>query len=70
MGRLAALSIFSSIGFTIGFLTYLAFPTISILASNAVPSILLGNVFIGAIAAGVAGLAASLALVTRWARKS
>lgn len=70
MGRLAALSIFSSIGFTIGFLAYLAFPTISILASNAVPSILLSNVFIGAIAAGVAGLAASLALVTRWARKS
>ncbi len=70
MGRLAALSIFSAIGFTIGFLAYLAYPIVSIWTSNAVPSILLSNVFIGAIAAGVAGLAASLTLVTRWARKS
>ncbi len=69
MGRLAALSIFSIIGFTLGFLAYLAFPTMSTLAVKAVPSLLLSQFFIGAVASGVIGLVASLVLVTRWARK-
>ncbi|MFQ5940510.1 MAG: hypothetical protein ACE5KA_02270 [Nitrososphaerales archaeon] len=69
MGRLAALFIFSAIGFAIGFLAYLAHPTISTWAFNAVPSLLLSQAFIGAVGSGIAGLVASLILVIRWAKK-
>lgn len=69
MGRLAALSIFSAIGFIIGFLGYLAYPTVLIWVSSAVPSLLISQAFIGAVASGTAGLVASLILVMRWAKK-
>ena len=41
MGRFAALSIFSAIGFTIGFLGYLSYPTVVTWIINAVPSLAL-----------------------------
>ncbi|MBE43803.1 MAG: hypothetical protein CMO16_01305 [Thaumarchaeota archaeon] len=67
MGRFAALSIFSAIGFTIGFLGYLSYPTVVTWIINAVPSLLFSQAFIGAIVSGMVGLIASLALVIRWA---
>jgi hypothetical protein len=69
MGRFAALFIFSAIGFTIGFLGYLASPTVYNWLSNAVPNVVLNQVFIGAIATGVAGSIASATLINRWSKR-
>ena len=70
MGRLAALSIFSAIGFAIGFLGYLSHPTVLALEFTGVLSLLLNPVFIGAFTSGSVGLIASLVLVLRWAKKA
>ena len=69
MGRLAALAIFSAVGYTIGFLGYLAYPTFSTWVFTGIPSLLLSQAFIGAVASGMAGLIATLALVIRWSKK-
>lgn len=69
MGRVAALFIFSAIGFSIGFLGYLASPTVYEWLANSVPSIAVSQALIGAIVSGAAGSAASLVLITRWSKK-
>ncbi len=69
MGRFAALFIFSAIGFSIGFLGYLASPTMYSWLSKSAPSIALNEVFIGAIVAGIAGSIASMTLVIRWSKR-
>jgi len=69
MGRFAALSIFSAIGFSIGFLGYLASPTVYNWLSNSVPSMVLNQVFVGAIASGVACSIASIMLINRWSKR-
>jgi len=69
MGRFAALFIFSAIGFSIGFLGYLASPTMNSWLSNSVPSLALNEVFIGAIVAGIVGSIASMTLVIRWSKR-
>jgi hypothetical protein len=52
MGRLAALSIFSLLGFTIGFLVYLAHPTVSSWIINSVPNLLISQTFVGSAPSG------------------
>ncbi|MFQ5969146.1 MAG: hypothetical protein ACE5J2_01440 [Nitrososphaerales archaeon] len=73
MGRFAALSVFCIIGFAIGFLGYLAYPTVwswlSNTLPNALPNLVPNPVFIGAIISGVAGAVASTFLVIRWSRR-
>jgi len=69
MGRFAALSIFSAVGFSIGFLGYVASPTVYNWLSNSVPSILLSQVFIGAIVSGIASSIAAIMLVIRWSKR-
>ncbi len=70
MGRFAALFIFSAIGFSIGFLGYLASPTLYSWLSNSFPSMALNGVFTGAIVAGIAGSIASMTLVIRWSKRT
>ena len=69
MGRFAALFIFSAIGFSIGFLAYLASPTVYNWLASSVPSVVLNQVFVGAVASGIAGSIASLMLVNRWSKR-
>lgn len=69
MGRFAALSIFSAIGFSIGFLGYLASPTVYNWLSSSVPSIILNQVFIGALVSGIAVSIAAIMIVTRWSKR-
>jgi len=69
MGRFAALSIFSAVGFSIGFLGFLASPTVYKWLSS-VPTAILNEVFIGAIVSGIAGSIASIMLVIRWSKRS
>lgn len=73
MGRFAALSIFWTVGFAIGFLGYLAYPTVSSWLSNtlpnALPNIVLNQVFIGAVISGIAGAVVSTVLVIRWSKR-
>jgi len=69
MGRFAALSIFSAIGFSIGFLGYLASPTVYNWLSNSFPGIVLNQVFVGAVASGIAGSIATIMLVIRWSKR-
>jgi hypothetical protein len=69
MGRIAALSLFSAIGFSIGFFGYIASPTLYEWFSNSLPAIALSQAFIGAIVTGIAGSIASLALLIRWSKR-
>jgi len=69
MGRLAALSVFSAIGFSIGFLGYVASPTMNNWLSGAVPGFILNQVFLGAIVAGIIASLASAVVVNRWSKR-
>jgi hypothetical protein len=69
MGRLAALLIFSTIGFSIGFFAYVASPTVYNWFSESLPNVVLTQLFIGAITSGAAGAGASIALIYRWSRR-
>jgi len=71
MGRLAALFIFSAIGFSLGFLGYAASPTVYSWLS-AVPtasSAVSNQIFLGAIVTGIAFSIGSIMLVTRWSKR-
>ena len=70
MGRLAALFIFSAIGFSIGFLGYVASPTLNNWLS-AVPTAgsVSSQIVIGAIVTGIAFSIGSIMLVTRWSKR-
>lgn len=67
MGRHAALTIFSAIGFGIGFLGYLAMPTLYDWMSTPLTGLLHQGLW-GAVVSGVAGGIASLWMIIRWGR--
>jgi hypothetical protein len=69
MGRLAALFIFSAIGFSIGFLGYVASPTMNNWLSGAVPGFILNQLFLGAVVAGIVASLASAFVVNRWSKQ-
>jgi hypothetical protein len=65
MGRTLALGIFGSIGFAIGFLSFLAAP----LLANWLPTIVIDQALAFATISGAAGAAISTAMVSMWAKR-
>lgn len=68
MSRFTPLFIFSITGFTIGFLGFLASPTLYAWLTSSVPGFFLDSVFMTALGFGAAGTITSLALVIHWSR--
>jgi hypothetical protein len=65
MARALALAIFGSIGFAIGFLSFLAAP----LVANWMPTIVIDQAMAFATLSGAAGAAISTTVVSMWARR-
>jgi hypothetical protein len=65
MGRAIALTIFGSIGFAIGFLSFLAAP----LVANWMPTIVIDQALAFATISGAAGAAISTAVISVWAKR-
>jgi hypothetical protein len=65
MARIPVLAIFGTIGFAIGFLSFLAAPLIA----NWMPTIVIDQALAFATVSGAAGAAISTAIVSVWARR-
>lgn len=65
MARIHILAIFGTIGFTIGFLTFLAAP----LLASWLPTIVIDQALAFATVSGAAGAAISTTVVSMWARR-
>jgi hypothetical protein len=65
MARISVLAIFGTIGFAIGFLTFLAAPLIA----NWMPTIVIDQALAFATISGAAGAAISTTVVSVWARR-
>jgi hypothetical protein len=65
MARISVLAIFGTIGFAIGFLTFLAAPLIA----NWLPTIVIDQALAFATVSGAAGAAISTTVVSMWARR-
>lgn len=65
MARLPILAIFGTIGFAIGFLSFLAAP----LLASWLPTIVIDQALAFATISGAAGAAISTAVVSMWARR-
>ena len=65
MTRIPVLAIFGTIGFAIGFLSFLAAPLIA----NWLPTIVIDQALAFATISGAAGAAISTAIVSAWARR-
>ncbi|TLY01987.1 MAG: hypothetical protein E6K92_07140 [Thaumarchaeota archaeon] len=65
MARIPVLAIFGTIGFAIGFLTFLTAPLIA----NWLPTIVIDQALAFATISGAAGAAISTTVVSMWARR-
>jgi len=65
MARISVLAIFGTIGFAIGFLTFLTAPLIA----NWLPTIVVDQALAFATISGAAGAAISTTVVSMWARR-
>ncbi|TLY06566.1 MAG: hypothetical protein E6K88_03420 [Thaumarchaeota archaeon] len=65
MARISVLAIFGTIGFAIGFLTFLTAPLIA----NWLPTIVIDQALAFATISGAAGAAISTTVVSMWARR-
>jgi hypothetical protein len=65
MARIPVLAIFGTIGFAIGFLSFLAAP----LLANWLPTIVIDQALAFATISGAAGAAISTTVVSMWARR-
>ena len=65
MARIPVLAIFGAIGFSIGFLSFLAAPLIA----NWMPTIVIDQALAFATVSGAAGAAISTTIVSMWAKR-
>jgi hypothetical protein len=68
--RTAVLAIFGSIGFAIGFLAFLASPSVTEALAAILPQLAIDKSVVFAIVSGAAGAAISTTAVSMWAKKA
>lgn len=68
--RVGVIAIFAAIGFTVGFLAYLASPVVGQALLALIPTLAVDPSIAFAIVAGAAGATISAVTVTAWARRA
>ena len=67
--RAIALSIFGALGFTIGFLAFLASPAVGSALATLIPQLVVDQGVVFAMISGIAGAAISTTVVSVWAKR-